>query len=152
MPGVYAVDAASGTIALEWIEGHAMGGELPRAGAAMAARLGRTLAAVHGAGVALCDGHPGNALYSHGRVVIIDLEFAALAADATPARLGFDLAYASAFMPDEPCRRALLAGYGVRANDLELAFAVAARSLLAFAPLVRLEARRWKPATLGALS
>jgi tRNA A-37 threonylcarbamoyl transferase component Bud32 len=113
-PRLLGFDPEAGLLAMQFVEGKPVLEQLVGTGApALAARLGRTLARVHAAGLALCDGHPGNALLAPGSTIfLIDLEFAALDAEATPERRAFDLAYAAAFLPDEACRQAFLAAYG----------------------------------------
>lgn len=147
VPRCLAAAPAHRLIAIEWIDGapaatalHLPGGE------ARAREVGALLAEVHGLGVTLADGHPGNMLIARAtdRLVLFDLEFAECTG-ASPARRGFDLAYAAVLMPDAATRAGLLAGYGEPSAEDRAAFAVAERHLRRFGPLLDLERARWAP-------
>jgi tRNA A-37 threonylcarbamoyl transferase component Bud32 len=137
VPRLHAADAEAGLIAMACVEGECLAGRADDA--AVAARFGRTLAAVHRAGVALCDGHPGNAILEPGgRVVVIDLEWAAIG-EAAHERRGFDLAYASAFLPGDASRAAFFRGYGRVTGVVRAQLEEAQGELAPFASLMKTE-------------
>ncbi len=134
-------------IAIEWIDGAPAATALYAPdGEARAREVGALLAGVHGLGVTLADGHPGNMLVARAtdRLVLFDLEFAECSG-ATPARRGFDLAYAAVLMPTADTRAGLLAGYGERSAEDRAAFGVAEQHLRKFGRLLDMERARWAP-------
>lgn len=145
VPRCLAADPARGLIATEWVDGVHAATALRTAGASDRAReLGGLLRRIHELGVTLGDGHPGNMLVARatGRLVVFDLEFAECTG-STPARRGFDLAYAAALLPDSALRDAMIAAYGPRTRDEHDAFGVAERHLGRFGPLIERERARW---------
>src|SRR5205823_4834843 len=108
----------------------------------LAVRLGQMLAAIHRAGVALCDGHAGHVLVEReGQLALVDLDFAVTGPAATEERRGFDLAYAATFLPDDLTRQALLHGYGAMTPGFADAFVRALERIASFGPLVYLARR-----------
>jgi tRNA A-37 threonylcarbamoyl transferase component Bud32 len=119
VPRCLAADPARELIALDWIDGRAAATALHEpAGEVLAGTIGALFRTIHGLGVTLGDGHPGNMMLEREaggsgageRLVLFDLEFAECD-DATPARRGFDLAYAAVLMPTDTHVRAMLAAY-----------------------------------------
>jgi tRNA A-37 threonylcarbamoyl transferase component Bud32 len=147
VPRCLAANAERGLIAVAWIDGVHAATALHEAGAGPLARdIGALLARVHRLGVTLADGHPGNMLVARAtrQLVLFDLEFAECTG-SSPARRGFDLAYAAALMPADELRGAVLAGYGPRPDDDVAAFAIAERHLRRFGWLFARERARWTP-------
>ncbi len=131
-------DPGAGLLAMEWIDGVALSalGAAPEA-AVLAEDYGRTLAAVHRARMALCDGHPGNALVDRrGRLVLVDLEFATSGEAATAERMAFDLVYAMSFLHHQESRAALRRGYGAVPPGISAHLAQQDQRLMDFAPFV----------------
>jgi hypothetical protein len=99
-----------------------------------------SLRAAHAAGVALTDGHPGNArALPGGAIALLDLEFAELADDLGAGfapRRAFDVAYAAAFFA--PADRAAF----IDAAGDPPGVAAAAARLAAFEPLLARERAR----------
>lgn len=150
VPRVLAADPARELIALAWIEGRPAATALHEPGGdALAARIGALLRRVHDLGVTLGDGHPGNMMLEQAppgdeRLVLFDLEFAERG-DATPARRGFDLAYAAVLMPTRAHTDAMLDAYGDRADGDRAAFDTAEQHLRRFRQLLEMERNRWAP-------
>ena len=131
-------------IALEWVDGPDLAGELARR-PTLAGELGRLLARIHAAGLALGDANPRNFAVTAGdRIVPFDLEVSH--DGATDAQQGFDLAWAAAFLPDAATREAFFAAYGPRSTALADAVAAADAHLAGYRPLIDLYARRWREA------
>ncbi len=148
VPRVLAADAARELIALDWIDGRPAATALHEsAGEALARRIGALFRRVHDLGVTLGDGHPGNMMLAGGdaaQLVLFDLEFAECE-HATPARRGFDLAYAAFLMPRRIHVDAMLDGYGDRSAADREAFATAEQHLRRFGTLLEMERKRWAP-------
>lgn len=151
VPRVLASNIEAGLMLVEHVDGESLPVVLERARATgradlAASRLHAYAAAIraaHAAGIALTDGHPGNALVdAAGNVTLIDLEFAETAGDLGrefAARCAFDVAYASQyFHADE--RAIFVAAARI---DIE----VGSRLLAGFAPLFELERRRQRRIT-----
>ena len=146
VPRVIAANADAGLLLLEHVEGEPLPGTLERPGAATRIRAyAAAVRAAHAAGVALTDGHPGNALVAaDGTVTLIDLEFAETAVDlgtGFAARCAFDLAYAAQYFEGEE-RRVFLS-----AVDVDTQIRGAAARLTAFGLLFELERRRQRKTT-----
>jgi hypothetical protein len=140
-PRCLGASADGRVMALEWIEGPALAYELGRR-PELAGALGRLLARMHGQGLAMGDANPRNIAVRDGELVPFDLEVSH--PRATEAQKGFDLAWASAFLPDAAARAALFAAYGPRAPALDDAIAATRAHLARFWPLVDLYAWRWR--------
>jgi hypothetical protein len=123
VPRVIAANAEAGLLLTEFVEGEPLPTtlHLPRAASRIRA-YAAALRAAHGAGFALVDAHPGNALVTRdGTLTLIDLEFAepapALGAQFR-ACCQFDIAYAAQyFTPDE--RGMFLAAIGLEARRID---------------------------------
>ncbi|HEX3481741.1 MAG TPA: phosphotransferase [Kofleriaceae bacterium] len=145
VPRCLAADPQHGLIATAWIDGVHAATALRTAGASDRAReIGGLLRQIHDLGVTLGDGHPGNMLVARatGQLVVFDLEFAECTG-SSPARRGFDLAYAAALMPGGELRDAMVAAYGPRTRDERDAFGIAERHLRGFGWLIERERARW---------
>lgn len=150
VPRVIAANIDAGLLLVEHVDGEPLPAVLEREPARAASRIRAYAAAIrtaHAAGVALTDGHPGNALIdAAGTLTLIDLEFAETAVElgaSFAARCAFDLAYASQyFHADE--RRVFLAAVGAIEHGYDLTVATA--RLVEFAPLFELERRRQRRA------
>lgn len=108
VPRLVAAAPHAGLLVMEHIDGVPLPSTLHQPVAAeRIAAYAHLLAAVHAAGIALADAHPGNVLVTPtGELVLVDLEFAEphsdLGAAEFAARCRFDRAYAAAyFTPDE---------------------------------------------------
>jgi len=108
VPKLVAAAPHAGLLVMEHIDGVPLPSTLGQPGARdRIAAYAHLLAAVHAAGIALADAHPGNVLVTpSGELVLVDLEFAEPLADLGDrefaARCRFDRAYAAAyFTPDE---------------------------------------------------
>jgi tRNA A-37 threonylcarbamoyl transferase component Bud32 len=148
VPRCLAADADHALLALEWIDGtpaaHALHGpDAPH----RAREIGALLRRVHDIGVTLADGHPGNMMIARDsdRLVLFDLEFAECNG-STPARRGFDLAYAGVLMPAPALCHAMLDAYGARSREEQAALDEAERHLRRFGRLLEMERARWAPA------
>jgi tRNA A-37 threonylcarbamoyl transferase component Bud32 len=145
VPSVLAADAARKLIALQWIDGRPAATALHETGGvALAKRIGALVRRVHELGVTLGDGHPGNMMLGETGLVLFDLEFAECE-HATPARRGFDLAYAAVLMPTLAHVDAMLDGYGDRSSADRAAFSTAEEHLRRFGTLLEMERKRWVP-------
>ena len=133
-------------MALEWIDGPSLAYEFARGDAsALAGELGTLLARVHARGLAMGDANPRNVAVGARGLVPFDLE---VSGDGERAR-GFDLAWASAFLPSDAARAAMFAAYGERTPALDDAIAAARAHLARFWPLVDFYAWRWRRADSG---
>jgi tRNA A-37 threonylcarbamoyl transferase component Bud32 len=145
VPRCLAAAPDRGLLALAWVDGTPAAVALRRTpGETLAKEIGALFRRVHELGVTLADGHPGNMLVEDGtgRLVIFDLEFAETSG-STPARRGFDLAYAAVLMPTEAQRAAMLDAYGPRTVDEAEALVTAEQHLRKFGRLLEMERARW---------
>jgi tRNA A-37 threonylcarbamoyl transferase component Bud32 len=145
VPRCLAAAPDHGLLALAWIDGTPAAVTLRTTpGDALAREIGAQFRRIHGLGVTLADGHPGNMLVEDGtgRLVVFDLEFAETSG-STPARRGFDLAYAAVLMPTEAQRAAMLDAYGERTPDEAAALLTAEQHLRRFGRLLEMERARW---------
>jgi hypothetical protein len=136
VPRVIAASPEAGLLLVEYVAGEPLPETLDRPGAANRIRAyAAALRAVHAAGIALADAHPGNALVgADGSITLIDLEFAEpVAADQLAARAAFDIAYAAQYFTGAE-RRTFLSCTGLdvaaeltRLADLGLLFAIERR-------------------------
>jgi aminoglycoside phosphotransferase (APT) family kinase protein len=146
VPRVIAANIDAGLLLVEHVDGESLPAVLEREPARASSRIRAYAAAIraaHAAGVALTDGHPGNALIDGaGNITLIDLEFAETAVElgsAFASRCAFDLAYASHYFTVEE-RRVFLVAVG--AIECASDIAIANARLAEFAPLFELERRR----------
>jgi len=148
VPRCLGTSARSLAMALEWIDGPSLAFELARGDAsALAGELGTLLARMHARGLAMGDANPRNVAVAHRGLVPFDLEVSHPVAGER-AR-GFDIAWASAFLPSDAAREAFFAAYGPRTTELDAAIAAARTHLARFWPLVDLYAWRWRRADSG---
>jgi hypothetical protein len=143
VPAVLGANRREHVIALDYIDGGDVARLLAREPARtveIAGQLGEMLARVHRAGYAFGDPNPRNLLVAGGRLVALDLETSH--ADANDLQQGFDLAWASAFLPAAG-GAAMLDAYGARSRELDAAIDAAHAHLERYWPLVDLFARRW---------
>ncbi len=159
VPRVIATNVSAGLLLLEYLEGETLPATLDRTRPDQAAARIRSYAlamrAAHAAGVALTDGHPGNALVdAAGTLALIDLEFAETVADLGDrfaARCAFDIAYASQyFHADE--RSLFLAAVGGHQREIAEATARLVGFDLLFARERRRQRRGFAPALTHFLS
>ncbi|HEY4059278.1 MAG TPA: hypothetical protein VGM39_21825 [Kofleriaceae bacterium] len=147
VPRLLAASPRNELLALEFIAGDPAATTLygPE-GMSLACEVGALFRRVHDVGATLADGHPGNMIIERktGHIVLFDLEFAEIAA-ATPARRGFDLAYASVLLPTPAHVESMLSGYGPRTADDEAAAKTAEDHLRRFSQLLDMERARWRP-------
>jgi len=127
------IAAAPEVLLVDHVDGEPLPSTLHRPGGAQRIRAyAGALRAVHAAGFAIADAHPGNALVgADGEVTLIDLEFAEPTTD--PARFAFDIAYASQYFTGAE-RRTFLTAVAVDVSaelgklaDLGLLFALERR-------------------------
>ena len=146
VPRCLAASERSLAMALEWIDGPSLAYEFARGdSSALAGELGALLARMHARGLAMGDANPRNvAVGAHG-LVPFDLEVS----DETERARGFDLAWASAFLPSDAARDAFFAAYGALTPGLESAMTAARAHLARFWPLVDFYAWRWRRADSG---
>ncbi|HEY4181308.1 MAG TPA: phosphotransferase [Kofleriaceae bacterium] len=147
VPRLIAASPRHELLAIEFIDGEPAATALYGAeGMSLACEVGALFRRVHDVGVTLADGHPGNMLLERatGRIVLFDLEFAEIAG-ATPARRGFDLAYASVLLPSPEHVESMLSGYGPRTAEDEAAARIAEAHLRRFSQLLEMERARWRP-------
>ncbi len=134
-------------VALEWIEGPALAYALARR-PALAGDLGKLLARMHACELAMGDPNPRNVAVD-ARDELVPFDFEVSHARATSRQKGFDLAWASAFLPDDAARASFFAAYGPRSLELEAGIASARGHLARFWPLVDFYAWRWRRADAG---
>jgi tRNA A-37 threonylcarbamoyl transferase component Bud32 len=147
VPRCLGASARSYAMALEWIDGPALAFELGRR-PELAGDLGTLLARMHGRELAMGDANPRNvAVNPRGELVPFDLEVSH--ARATARQKGFDLAWASAFLPSDAARDEFFAAYGTRSPALDAAIAAARAHLARFWPLVDYYAGRWRRTDAG---
>ncbi|HEX4454154.1 MAG TPA: lipopolysaccharide kinase InaA family protein [Kofleriaceae bacterium] len=147
VPRCLGASTRSHAMAMEWIDGRALAFELGRR-PALASELGRLLAQLHARDLAMGDANPRNvAVTASGRLVAFDFEVSH--ARASEPQKGFDLAWASAFLPSDAARDELFAAYGPRSAALDAAIAGARAHLARFWPLVDFYAWRWRRADAG---
>jgi MoaA/NifB/PqqE/SkfB family radical SAM enzyme len=131
-------------LVMEYVEGTPLAPALGR-DPALIDQLGRLLARLHAAGCAMGDANPENmALDGAGRIVPFDLECVLFGAQVTAKKIGFDLAWAGAFLASDGERDRLCAAYGPRSAAVERAIADARRHIARFSPLVEWYGRRWR--------
>lgn len=143
VPAILGASRREHVIALEHIDGVDIARTLarePARTADLAGQLGELLARVHAIGYAFGDPNPRNLLVTARGLVAIDLETSH--ARANPEQKGFDLAWASAFLPIA-ARASMLRAYGVRSRELDAGIDAAHAHLERYWPLVDLFARRW---------
>jgi hypothetical protein len=142
VPHCLGATARSHAMAMELVAGPSLAFELGHR-PELASALGRLLAKLHAAGIAMGDPNPRNiAVTASGELVPFDLE---VSHDrATDAHKGFDLAWAAAFLPGDDARAAMFAAYGSRSHALDAAIAATRAHLDRFWPLVDLYAWRWR--------
>lgn len=147
VPRCLAASAEHLLLATDWIDGapaaHALHGP---DGERRAREIGALLRRVHDIGVTLADGHPGNMMIARAtdQIVLFDLEFAECTG-STPARRGFDLAYAGVLMPTAALSDAMLDAYGSRSPAEQAGIDDAERHLRRFGRLLEMERARWLP-------
>jgi len=93
------------------------------------------------------DANPRNIAVRAGELVPFDLEVSH--EGASDRQKGFDLAWASAFLPDDTARAQLFAAYGRRTEALDAAIETTRAHLARFWPLVDFYAWRWRRTDSG---
>jgi hypothetical protein len=128
-------------IAMEHIAGRPLGPQL----SARAEDLGAMLAAMHARRYSMGDANPENMIVDGaGRIVPFDFEQSHFAANDT--QMGFDLAWAAAFLGSDGDRARFFAAYGERPRALMAATRSADAHLLGFAPIVEHYGQKWRRA------
>jgi MoaA/NifB/PqqE/SkfB family radical SAM enzyme len=144
VPACLGYDLRRRVIAMEYVQGSELAPELGRNPSAVD-DLGRILGQMHGAHYSMGDANPENmAVDAAGRIVFYDFENSLFGREVTSTKMGFDLAWAGAFLAGDRERDRLRAAYGPCPAELNEAIVAARRHISRFSPLVEWYGRRWR--------